>query len=113
MVFVSPVSEFYALKQLIGNVRVASGGEEGRKPVQAGENAVLNRVSRDMAGPAQNSRHAKAAFHDCPFALRERRGAAIGPGEEFGTVVGGEADNSDIVLSKRLHLLHHHADSVI
>ena len=87
--------------------------EEGREPVQAGEDAVLHRVRRHMAGPAQDARHAEAAFHDRPFALRERRRSAIGPGEEFGAVVGGEDDDGVVVHAHVLELLHHQTDVVI
>src|SRR5436309_15933027 len=105
MVLVSPIAEFYTFEQLVSNVRVAGCREEGRKPVQAGEDAVLHRVRRDMAGPAQNSRHAKAAFHNRPFALRERRGAAIGPGEVFSTVVGGRGDYCVVIHTDVLGVL--------
>src|SRR5438552_214322 len=52
MVLVTPVAEFYTLEQLVSDVRVAGGVEEGGKPVQAGEDAVLHGVGRDVAGPA-------------------------------------------------------------
>src|SRR5437762_2233773 len=59
MVFVSPIAEFYTLKQLIGNVRVACGVEEGGEPIHAGKDAVLNGICRDVAEPAQEARHAE------------------------------------------------------
>ena len=94
-------------------VGIAGGGEEGREPVQAGEDAVLHRVRRNLAGPAQDAGHAEAAFHDGPFALRERRVAAIGPGEGLGAVVGGEDDDGVVVHAHVLELLHHAADDVV
>src|SRR5213075_3336254 len=94
---ISPVAEFHTLKQLIGYVRVASSSEERGKPVQAGENAVLHGVRCHMTGPAQDARHAETAFEDRAFALCERRGAAIGPREEFGAIVRGEDDASVII----------------
>src|SRR5205823_4696243 len=93
VVLISPVAKLDALEQLIGYVRVASSSEERRKPVQAGENAVLNRVCQNMPGPAQDARHAETAFEDRAFALRERRRSAIGPCEEFGAVVGAKDDD--------------------
>src|SRR6266480_3680734 len=93
MVLVSPVAEFHTLKQLVSDVRIAGRREEGREPVHAGKNAVLNRIRWNVAGPAQDARHAEAALEDCAFRLRERRGAAIRPGEEFSAVVGGEDDD--------------------
>ncbi len=70
-------------------------------------------VRRDLAGPAQDARHAEAAFDDRPFALRERRRSAIGPGEEFGAVVGGEHDDGIVVLAHIFELLQHQSDVVI
>ena len=110
MVLVGAVAEFHALEQLVGDVRIAGGGEEGREPIHAGEDAVLHGVRRDVAGPASDARHAEAAFHDRPFALRERRRAAIGPGEHFGAVVGGEDDDGVFVLTNILDFLHDDAD---
>ena len=104
---------FHALQQFVGDVRIAGGGEEGRQPVQAGEDAVLHRVRRHMAGPAQDAGHAEAAFEDGSLGLRERRLTAIGPGEDFGAVVGGEDDDGVVVLAHVLELLHHQADVVV
>src|SRR6266516_2728133 len=113
MVLISPVAEFHTLKQLIGYVRVASSSEERGKPVQAGENAVLNRVCQNVPGPAQDARHAETAFEDRAFALCERRGAPIGPGKELSAIVGGEDDDGVVVQAEILELLHHQADVVI
>src|SRR5206468_5593015 len=113
MVLVSPVAEFYTLKQLVSDVRVARGCEEGREPVETGEDAVLHGVCRNVSGPAQDARHAEATFHDRPFALRERRRSAIGPGEEFGAVVRREHDDRVVILAHVLELLHHEANVVI
>src|SRR4029450_10422848 len=89
VVLVRPVAELYALKQLISDVGVAGSGEESGEPIETGEDAVLNGVCGNVARPAQHARHAEATLHDRPFALCERRGATIGPGEEFGAVVRG------------------------
>src|SRR5436309_5593554 len=97
MVLISPVAEFHTLKQLIGYVRVASSSEERGKPVQAGENAVLNRVCQNVPGPAQDARHAETAFEDRAFALRERGSAAIVPRKEFGAIVRSK-DNDGVVV---------------
>ena len=94
-------------------VCVAGGGQESREPIEARHQAVLHGVGRDLAGPAGDARHAEAAFHDCPFALRERRRAAVGPGETFGAVVGGEDDDRVFFFAHVLELLQHEADVVI
>src|SRR5207248_8693735 len=70
MVFVSPVTEFHTLEQLVNDVRVAGSGEERGEPVQPGEDAVLDGVGRDVAGPSGDAGCAEAAFHHRRFALR-------------------------------------------
>ena len=57
--------------------------------------------------------HAEAALEDCSLGLRERRLTAIGPGEDFGAIVGGEDDDGVVVHAHVLELLHHQADVVI
>src|SRR5207249_9919564 len=113
VVLVSPVAELHTFKQLVGDIRVASGGEEGGEPVQAGEDSVLNGVRRDMAGPAKDARHAETALEDGSFTLRERCRSAIGPGEDFGAIVGGEDDDGVVVQTEVLELLQHQTDVVI
>src|SRR5439155_7243142 len=113
MVLVSPVAEFHTLEQLIGDIRVASGSEEGREPVHAGEDSILHRIRRHMARPAQDARHAEATFENRPFGLREWCRAAIGPGEEFGAVVSGEDDDGVVVQAEVLKLLHYQTNVVI
>src|SRR6266568_4662687 len=66
-----------------------------------------------MAGPAQDARYAETALHDRPFALRERSRSAIGPGEDFGAIVGGEDDDGVSINTEVLELLHDQADVVI
>src|SRR5271156_1010978 len=97
MVFVSPVAELHAFEQLIGDIRVSGHGSERGQPVHAGHDAVLYGTWRDMARPPGNTWHAETALHNRPLRLRERRGAAIRPGERFGSVVGGENDDGVIV----------------
>ena len=68
VVLVGPVAELHALEQLVGDVRIAGGGDQGGEPVEAGEDAVLDRARLDLARPAGDARHAEAAFHDaCPW----------------------------------------------
>src|SRR5208283_5986883 len=70
MVLVSPVADRLALQQFLADVRIAGRGHEGRKPVQAGEDAVLHGVSRHMARPAKDRGHAETALEDCSLGLR-------------------------------------------
>jgi hypothetical protein len=63
--------------------------------------------------PADHCWSAETAFHHRALALRERRLSAIGPGEHFGAVVGGEDDDGIIVDTHVLELLHDDADVVV
>src|SRR4029079_16992312 len=110
---VGPVTDLFALLQLLGNVRVAGRCQEGRKPVQTGNDAVFDLAGRDLARPTDHARYAEATFHDGAFALRERRLSAIRPGEDLGAVVGGEDHDGVVVHAHVLELLHHEADVVI
>ena len=92
---------------------IAGGGDEGREPVEPGDDAVLDLAGRHLARPADHRRHAEAAFHDRALALRERRLSAIRPGEDLGAVVGGEDDDGVVVDAHVLELLHHEADVVV
>src|ERR1700730_2129190 len=110
---VGTVTDLLTLLQLFANVRVAGSGKERRKPVQPGDNTVLDLPGRHLARPADQAGHAEAAFHDGAFALRERRLSAVWPGEYLSAVVGGEDDDGVVVDAHVLELLHHDADVVV
>src|SRR5205085_6273211 len=79
---VSP-ADLLASLQLLRDVGVAGGCEERRKPVEPGDDAVLDLAGRDLARPADDRRHAEAALHHGALALRERRLAAVRPREDL------------------------------
>src|ERR1035438_5023856 len=112
MVLVGPVTDRFTFQQLVGDVRITGCGNECRQPVQAGEDAVLDGVRRHMTGPASETGHAEAAFEDRSLGLRERRLPAIGPGKDFGTVIGGEDDNGVLILANVLQLFYHPTPAV-
>src|ERR1035438_3775611 len=87
MVLVSPVANLFALEQLIFDVRVASGGNEGRQPVETGDDLGVDRISGHMAGPANHRGCAETAFIAGAFASVIRGFAAIRPSEALRTVV--------------------------
>src|SRR5437762_1908563 len=58
MVPVGAVTDLFAFQQLLGNVRITGRGNEGGKPVQSGEDAVLHGVRRYMTRPAKDRRNA-------------------------------------------------------
>src|SRR5260370_737627 len=83
MALVGAVTDVLTLLELVDDVGVAGSGQEGREPVQPGDDAVLDLAGRHLARPADHRRRAEAAFHDRAFALRERRLSAVWPGEYF------------------------------
>src|SRR6516165_5142049 len=79
MVLVGAVAELHALQQLIGDVRVAGRGHQGGQPIEAGEDAILDRARLDLARPADDRRHAEATLADGALGVLEWRHAAIRP----------------------------------
>src|SRR4029453_18229908 len=67
----------------------------------------------DDARPADDARSAHAAFPGAQLPALERRGAAVGIGFGFSTVVSGEDDNCVIEFAHLFELLEHEADVVI
>src|SRR5437667_86055 len=55
VVRVGPVAELDTLEQLVGDVGVAGGGHEGREPVEAREDSILDRARLDVARPARDA----------------------------------------------------------
>ena len=65
------------------------------------------------ARPADDARHAEAAFADRALGVLERRHAAIRPGEHLGAVVGGEDDDGVVGFADVVEVLEQGADAVI
>src|SRR5262245_28693527 len=63
MDLVGPLAELFTLHELVRDVRVARGGDEGREPVEARDDPVLDLAGRDAPGPADDHRRAEAPFH--------------------------------------------------
>ena len=113
MHLVGAIAELLALLELLDDVRIAGGRHERREPVEAGHDPVLDLAGRNLAGPADDARHAEAAFQHRPLAAGERRLAAVGPGEVLGAVVGREDDDGVVLEAVVLQLLHDRADDVV
>jgi len=88
--FFTPMSKF------VGNSGIPRGGKEGREPVQP-EKMPFWTESAGMCRAAGDARHTEAAFLSRPFALREWRGATIGPGEGLRAVSVVEDDDRVVV----------------
>ena len=67
----------------------------------------------DHARPADERRHAEGAFPVSRLLALERRGAAIGPGEDFGAVVGGVNDDRVVGDAEVVELLEQLADVTV
>src|SRR5262249_41756022 len=50
------------VEELLGNVRIAGGSQQGRKHVDVRDDAVQDRARFDLAWPAHEARHTPAAF---------------------------------------------------
>src|ERR1035438_189372 len=107
MVLVGTAPQRHTFQQLVINVGIASGSQEGRVPVHAGEKAVLHRVRRHMSGPAKNRGHAETTLKDCAFFSSERRAATVRPGERLCTIVSGKDDDGVVIKAVVLEILHH------
>src|SRR5215813_5369257 len=90
---VRAIAELLAGLQLFRDVRISRRGDEGGKPVEAGDELVLDPAGWHLARPAEDHRSAEAALQDRSLRPRERGLAAVGPGKGLGAVVGGEADD--------------------
>src|ERR1700758_2928448 len=62
VVLVGAAFQRKALEELVGNVRVSCRSGQRWEPIQPGEDSVLHRTRLDTAGPANDGRHAEAAF---------------------------------------------------
>src|SRR5262245_25009348 len=99
MVLVGPVAELYAVQQLLGAVRIARCGHEGREPIEAGEDSVLDCARLDLARPTDDARYAEAALADRAFGVLERRHPTVRPSEHLRAVVRGEDDDGVVGLA--------------
>src|SRR3974390_2308994 len=90
MVLVGAVADLLALQELLRDVWIACCRNQRGQPIQAGENTVLDGARLDSARPAGNARNPEAAFKYRALGGAERRHSAIGPGKNFGAVVGRE-----------------------
>ncbi len=99
-----------ALQELVLDVRLAGGGHQRGGPILGREDVVDLGSGRHLAGPAHHRRNAIAAFPIGVLLAAERRGAAVGPGEGLGAVVGGVDDDRVIGDAEIVELLQDLAD---
>src|SRR5580698_4661280 len=93
MNFVFTVADLLASLEFLGNVRISGCCDERREPIQPGDDAVLHLPCWHLTRPADDHRHAEAAFQSRSFATRVRSLATIGPGEVLRTIVSAEGKN--------------------
>src|SRR5262245_25049276 len=113
MHLVGGATELLALLELLDDVRIAGRRDEGREPVEARDDRVLDFASRYMARPANDAGNAEAAFERRSFTTRKRGLSAVRPGEVLGTVVCAERDDGVVLEAIVLEVLHHRANDVV
>src|SRR5262245_15434948 len=94
-------------------LRPAGDVDQGGQPIERGEDLLLEGSGPDDARPADDQRRAHAAFPRVHLRALERRGAAVGKGEDLGAIVGGEDDDGVVGLSHVVDLLEDVPDVVV
>jgi len=89
MVLEGLAARLVAGEQLLFQIRIASGRDERRHPVFGGHDAVDDDARIDDARPLRKHGHLETTFVHRAFLATERMVAAIGPAEDFRTVVAG------------------------
>ena len=102
-----------ALLQLLDDVRLARRRQQRRQPVFLREDVVDDRARLDHARPADEHRHAEAAFPGRALLAVERRRAAVRPGPGLGAVVGAVDHDGVVGDAEIIELLEQAADHVV
>ena len=113
MDLVGLVADRAAVEELLGDVRIAGGGEQRRKHVDVRDDAVQHRAGLDLARPAHEARHAPAALPVGVLLAAERRVGAVRPGVVLRTVVGGVHDDGVVGDAQLVELVEHLADLLV
>src|SRR5215471_10197432 len=113
MDLICSVDELPALFQLVDDVGIARSRQESGKPVEPGDNAVLDLSGWDLSRPTNNAWHTEPAVQHRPLFTREWRLSAIGPCKTFSAVV--RRKNNDRVVMKTiiLQLRHDRTDDIV
>ena len=99
---------FAVSSEVRGHFHAGQGRDGGKEVDAAGDGALFNAASRNLAGPADESERAYAAFMHAALAGAERAGAAdagVGGVADtiiFGAVVAGEEDQGVV---RQAHLV--------
>ena len=88
--------------ELFLDIRFPDGRQQGGDHVLVGGDAVELRPRFNDTGPLDESGHAKAALPGRPLLAVKGDGAAVGPGEGFGAVVGRVEDDGVVIDAKLL-----------
>ena len=102
-----------ALKQFFFDVGHASRRQQGRRPIEVGNDVVGDRARLDVAWPAHHGRYAVGAFPVGVLLASERRHAGVGPGVHVRTVVGTVHDDGVVGDAQLVDLVEHGADILV
>ena len=97
----------------VHDVRVAAGRGEGRDQVIVREHLVVDGAGLDRAGPANDHRHAVAAFPVGCLLAAERRLPPSGQVHDLGAIVGGEDDDGVVGDAEVVELLEQLTDIAV
>ena len=87
--------------------------QQGREHVDVRDDAVEHRARLDLARPADEARHAPAAFPVGVLLAAERRVGAVRPGVVLRAVVGRVHDDGVVGDAELVELVEHHADLLV
>ena len=103
-------ADLQALEEVFLDGLVAGRSQQGGQHVFVGADVIDDGAGLDGAGPLDHRRYAVAAFPVGVLLATEHGGAAIGPGEGFGPVVGRIHDDGVVIQAKFLEFGQHLSD---
>src|SRR5215831_17961396 len=99
-------AQLRALFQIVDNVGIAGGCQECGKPVEPGDNAVLDLSGWNLSRPTNNAGHPEPAVQYRSLFTCEGRLSAVRPCKTFSAVVGRQNNDRVVTKSIVLQLLH-------
>src|SRR5215831_13376619 len=99
-------AQLRALFQIVDNVGIAGGCQECGKPVEPGDNAVLDLSGWNLSRPTNNTWHTEPAIQYRSLFACKWRLSAVRPCKTFSAVVGRENDDRVVMKTIVLQLRH-------
>src|SRR5262249_13518482 len=106
-------TELLALLQLVDDSGIARGRQESGKPVEPGDNAVLDLSRRNLSRPTNNAWHTEPAVQYRSLFACEWGLSAVRPCKTFSAVVGRENDDRVVMKTTVFQLRHDRTDDIV